>query len=59
MRADLTPELVVQALLLLCMWAAFAAFVFGALAAELHMWRRAWRREELRHLRAERRRGHA
>ena len=56
MRSDLTPEMVVQALLVLCMWAALAAFVFGALAAELHMWRLACRREGMRRLLAARRR---
>lgn len=56
MRPDLTPDLVVEFLLALCLWAALAAFVLGALAAELHMWRVACRREGMRRLFAARRR---
>ena len=56
MTPDLTPDLVLDFLLALAMWAALAVFVFGALASELHMWRLACRRERLRRLLAARRR---
>ena len=56
MTPDFTPDLVVEFLLTLVMWAALAAFVFVALAVELHMWRLACRREGMRRLLAARRR---
>lgn len=56
MRPDLTPGMVLDALVLLCLWIALAAFFLGALAAELSMWRRDCRREGMRRLFAARRR---
>lgn len=56
MRPDITVDMVVELLTALALWCALFALVAGALAAELHMWRRALRREGVRKQRAARRR---
>lgn len=54
MTPDLTPDLLVEFLFALAMWALLTAFIGGAVAAELCMWRRALTREGIRKQRATR-----